>query len=110
MTIFDALLAVSSYPVPERVVKSIALKRAVDYEAQADEASLNGKDYRLAVADLYIWLFFAPNVSQGGQSYSFSPEQRSEWKKQALATYKELGDEDALAALQTRYGYMGSKL
>ena len=109
MTAYEALLAVSAYPIPERVIKSTALKRAVDLDAQADKALLASDSFRLAKADLYIWLYFAPNVSQGGQSYSFTDAQREQWKKQAMAIYEELED-DELAALQSQYGYMGSKL
>lgn len=109
MTAYEALLAVSAYPVPERVIKSIASKRAVDLDAEATAALQAGAAFRLAKADLYVWLFFAPNVSQGGQSYSFTDAQRELWKRQAMATYEELGD-DELAALQSQYGYMGSKL
>jgi len=109
ITVFDALLAVSAYPIPARVIKSTALKRAVDLEVPADEANVKTDAFRLATADLYVWLFFAPNVSQGGQSYSFTEPQRDWWKKQAMDIYEEL-DPDALSALQTKYGYMGSKL
>lgn len=109
VTVFDALLAVSAYPIPARVIKSTALKRAVDLETEADEASVHSDAFRLATADLFVWLYFAPNVSQGGQSYSFTESQRNWWKKQALAIYEELED-DAVDALKTTYGYMGAKL
>lgn len=110
ITVFEALLAVSAYPIPERVIKSTSLKRGVDIDGLATEAAVKSDAFRLAVADLYVWLFFAPNVSQGGQSYSFTDAQREWWKKQALAIYGELDDEEALSALQTTYGYMGAKL
>lgn len=109
ITVFDALLAVSAYPIPERVIKATALKRAVDLGDSASEELVKSDAFRLATADLYVWLYFAPNVSQGGQSYSFTEAQRNWWKKQAMAIYDELED-DALSALKTEYGYMGSKL
>ena len=109
MTVYESLLAVSAYPIPERVIQATALKRAVSLDGTADEATLKSNSYRLATADLYVWLYFAPNVSQGGQSYSFTDEQRKLWLKQAMAIYEELED-DALNALGTQYGYMGTKL
>ena len=109
ITVFDALLAVSAYPIPARVIKATAIKRAVVLEDLASEENVKSDAFRLATADLYVWLYFAPNVSQGGQSYSFTDEQRKWWKKQAMAIYEELED-DALSALQTKYGYMGDKL
>lgn len=109
VTTLEALLAVSSYPIPKRTIETIAVKRAVVLDGEATDEVVKSAPYRLAVADLYVWLYFAPNVSQGGQSYSFTDAQRNWWKKQAMATYEELED-DALSALQGQYGYMGAKL
>ena len=109
MTVLESLLAVSPYPIPQRTIEATALKRAVGLGDTATTELLASDAYRLCVADLYVWLYFAPNVGQGGQSYSFTDSQRDWWKKQALAVYEEL-DETALAALKTTYGYMGSKL
>ncbi len=109
MTIRESLLAVSAYPIPMRTIEATATRRGVDLDGYADSDYMASAPYRLAVADLYVWLFFAPNVEQGGQAYSFTTAQREWWKKQAMAIYGEL-DEDALSALTTRYGYMGAKL
>lgn len=107
-TAYEALLAISAYPIPDRVIRSITAKRGVATEDPASESVQASAPFRLAKADLYIWLYFAPNVSQGGQSYSFTDEQRKWWWKQALAIYEELGDPEA-DALRSQYGYMGSK-
>lgn len=107
-TAYESLLAVSAYPIPDRVIRTISTKRGVVVDDPATESVLVGAPFRLAKADLYMWLYFAPNVSQGGQSYSFTDEQRRLWKKQALDIYDELGDPEA-DALRTQFGYMGSK-
>jgi hypothetical protein len=109
MTIREALLGISAYPIPLRTVEATALRRAVDLDAEARDMILDDPAYRLCVADLYVWLYFAPNVGQGGQSYSFTDSQREWWKRQAMAIYDEL-DDPALSALKTQYGYMGSRL
>lgn len=109
MTVRESLLAISAYPIPMRTIEATALKRTVDLDGDADKSTVASSAYRLALADLYVWLFFAPNVGQGGQSYSFTDAQRDWWKKQAMAIYEELED-DALSALKTTYGYMGDKL
>lgn len=109
MTAYESLLAVSAYPIPDRVIRTTALKRGLNVDDPATESTLGSAPFRLSKADLYVWLYFAPNVSQGGQSYSFTDSQREWWKKQALAIYDELGDEEA-DAMRTQYGYMGSKL
>ena len=109
MTVLESLLGISAYPIPLRTIEAVALKRAVCLDDEATTDIVRGNEYRLAMADLYVWLYFAPNVGQGGQSYSFTDSQREWWKRQAMAIYDELED-DALSALQTTYGYMGSKL
>ena len=108
LSVYESLLAVSAYPIPDRVIRSTAAKRGVDAEGPATASTLAAPEFRLAKADLYMWLYFAPNVSQGGQSYSFTDEQRRLWKQQAMDIYDELGDPEA-DALRTQYGYMGSK-
>ena len=110
MTNRESLLAVSAYPIPMRTIEAISLKRGVDLDAVTTSDGVSSGAYRLALADLYVWLFFAPDVAQGGQSYSFTNAQRDWWKRQALAIYDELGDEDDLSALGSQYGYMGHKL
>ena len=109
MTIREYLLSLSAYPIPMRTIEATCVKRGLSVEGEAEEYA--GMDaFRLAMADIYVWLYFAPNVGQGGQSYSFTDSQREWWKKQALAIYEALGEEDELSALQSQYGYMGSKL
>lgn len=110
MTIRESLLAVSAYPIPMRTIEAISLKREVALDDEADYATVLSSSYRLALADLYVWLYYAPNVSQGGQSYSFTTDQREWWKRQAIAIYGELGEEDELSSLKGKYGYMGSRL
>lgn len=90
-----------------RTIEAKALKRGLDLDGDVTDEDKDS--LRLAVADLYVWLYFAPNVGQGGQSYSFTDSQREWWKKQALAIYDELEDEEA-SALHGQYGYMGSRL
>lgn len=110
MTIRESLLAVSAYPIPMYTIEGISHKREIplDDDFNAGVASTHG--YRLALADVYKWLYFAPNVGQGGQSYSFTAEQRDWWKRQAIGIYKEEGDDSELVGLMGVYGYMGHRL
>lgn len=108
MTIREALLSVSAFPIPPITVEAIAVKRGLDLDSNMDRAGMVSADYRLATADLYFWLFLAPNVAQGGQSYSYADKER--FRKLALAIYKELGTEEEADACKGNYGYMGNKL
>lgn len=110
MTIRESLLAVSAYPIPMRTIEAISHKRGIVLDDDADFGTAGSPVYRLAVADLYLWLYFAPNVAQGGQNYSFTAEQRELWKKQALAIYDEFGEANELSETKGQYGYMGHRL
>lgn len=109
MTIRESLLALSAYPIPMWTIEAISLKRVVALDSEYSLSTSTDSGYRLATADIYKWLYFAPNVAQGGQSYSFTDEQRSLYKKLAMAVYSELGDSE-LGSLKGNYGYMGTRL
>lgn len=109
MTILDSLLAISAYPIPMRTVEAYATKRGLEITDDMEEDMYAGRGYRLATADLMLWLYFAPNVSQGGQSYSLTDAQRAEFRRRALTIYDELGEGDVMNA-GVRYGYKGENL
>lgn len=107
-TVLEALKAVSAYPVPLRTLVETAEQRGLTLSVEATKEVLSGRDYRLAYADLLLWLSIAPNITQGGQSFSFTDEQRQQLRNQAQAMYDELDEESAAA--KTIYGYKGSRL
>lgn len=109
MTILDSLLAISAYPIPLRTIEAYCSKRGLEMEDDADTDTFKTREYRLASADLMLWLYFAPTVSQGGQSYSLTDAQRAEFRRRAMAIYDELGDEDDKNN-GIRYGYKGQNL
>ncbi len=107
--VIDSLKSVNAYPVPLRTLVETAEKRGLDLDKDATREVLNGKDYNLAKADLFLWLSFAPDVSQGGQSFSFTDEQRTRLRNQAKALYAEF-EPDGSATQKPIYGYKGSRL
>lgn len=109
VTIAEALRGLSAYPIPERTLVGIATARGLLLDDDATRESLRGRAYRLTCADLLVWLSQAPFVSQGGQSYTFSSEQRTTMRAQASAIYAELGEKDALN-IRPSYGYKGTNL
>lgn len=109
-TVADILRGLNAYPLPLRTLTEFALKRGVDLDAEATADVLSGKAYNLAAADVLMWLSFAPDIAQGGQSYSFTDEQRKQLRRRALALYGQYDPESDDAAQKPLYGYKGSRL
>lgn len=107
MTIYEALRGINAYPIPTRTLDEICTRRGLDGAAEAAVADLTSSTFNLAKADVLVWLSYAPNVSQGGQSYNFTDEQREKFRQEAAALLDEFGEDEQL---RTRYGYKGSRL
>lgn len=105
--ILDTLKGINAYPVPIRTILEIAGKRQVDVNEELNTEVLASRGYNLCRADLLIWLSYAPNVTQGGQSYSFTDEQRLHMRRMAQQLYDEFEEE---AIPKTIYGYKGKRL
>lgn len=108
-TILDAIKSVTLYPLPSRTIEQIAVRMGCALNDEATQERLTGTAYNLAKADVLKWLASAPNVSQGGQSYSFTEEQRQQFRNEANALYREFGADDSATA-KPIYGYKGSRL
>lgn len=106
MKIREALIAISSYPIPPAAVQVICTARGVDADAEFTLALAAEADYKKAMADLYIWLSEAPNITQGEVDFSFSSAERAYMRRKAAAILNEAGENiDG-----DQYGYMGSVL
>ena len=108
MKTVESLQGINAYPVPGQALLTIMAKRGLDPQAEVTQEILTGAPFNLARADVLYWLSMAPNVSQGGQSYSFSEEDRRRMRKEALALWEELGEDDS--ANRVQYGYKGDRL
>ena len=107
--VIESLKGVSAYPIPLRTLVETAEKKGLDLDGEATAEVLTGKAYNLARADLFLWLSFAPDISQGGQSFSFTDEQRTRLRNQAKTLYGEF-EPDGSVAQKPMYGYKGSRL
>lgn len=107
-TTIEALKSINAYPIPLRTLTETAERRNLSVTAEATQEVLQSKAYRLAKADLLLWLSIAPDISQGGQSFSFTDEQRKDFKRQAQGIYDVL--EPSQNAGRVTYGYKGSRL
>lgn len=108
VTVLDSLLSVSAYPIPLRTLVGAVESRGLDPTAEATPEVVRSERYKLAKADVLMWLSLAPDVSQGGQSYSFSDDQRVQLRNRANALYGECVDETDKP--RPTYGYKGNRL
>lgn len=107
-TLLEALRGINSYPIPLRTIHEVAERRGVDIHAETSLCALKSREFNLSCADLLLWLSYAPNVTQGGQSYSFTDEQRLRMRNMAQQLYDELEEDGGLP--KTLYGYKGKRL
>lgn len=108
-TILESLKSVNAYPIPLRSLVETAEGRGLTLSDEATKEVMTSRAYRLAVADLLLWLAIAPDITQGGQSYSFTDEQRKLLRSRATAVYGEF-DENVAGVGGVAYGYKGSRL
>ena len=107
-TVLEKLKGINAYPVPLRTLIEVSELRGLSLNDTATKEIMAGKAYKLAKADLYMWLSIAPNIGQGGQSFSFTDKQRQQFRNQAKALYDECGEVSATS--KPIYGYKGSRL
>lgn len=107
-TVLETLKGINAYPIPLRTLFELVEVRGLSLEETARHDTLVSKAYKLAKADLLLWLSFAPNITQGGQSYSFTDEQRQHFRNQAKALYDDCGE--VSSTTKPIYGYKGSRL
>lgn len=107
MTILESLTSICGYPISPRYVESVAIKRGIDINAELSADLMNESAYQLASADVMAYLVTAPTISQGGQSYSLTDDQRRLFLSRSEAIYAEFGGNDKS---KTIYGYKGSRL
>lgn len=108
-TINDVLTGVTMYPIPNRTLEGIAVRRGVSLSSAATEEILRSPAVGLARADVLSWLALAPNVSQGGQNYSFSEEQRQQFRNEANRLYSSFSADDTTSKKPV-FGYKGNRL
>ena len=107
-TVLEALKGINSYPIPLRTLTETAERRGVLLERETTAEILKGRNFNLCRADLLLWLSYAPNITQGGQSYSFTDEQRTKMRNLAQQLYDEFEEEENVP--KTIYGYKGKRL
>lgn len=95
------------YPLPSATLDGVCIRRGLSRDTEATTDVFRSAAYRLAEADVLTWLAAAPNISQGGQNYTFSDEQRKTYRTRAAAVFEEL---EGGAVKSSIFGYKGDRL
>lgn len=99
-----ALMSISSYPIPAPVIENIAGAAGLEPDTEVDLEVRQSDPFRRATAGVYQYLSEAPNVSQGGISYTFSEEERTRFAQRASNILASLGESQEA---EIEVGYMG---
>ena len=105
MTLSEYLRGLTNYPVSEEALQSIVRRRGLDGKSTTADA----KRFSLVTADVYRWLSTAPDISQGGQSYSLSDNIRESYRRRANGLYRAGGEPESVLEEHPRYGYKGER-
>ena len=105
MTISAALKSINNYPIPSSTIENIADEAGLgDVKQTVTVKMRKGRDFKRATAYVYRFLAEAPNVTQGGISYTFNEDERSRFARRAAAILDELGEGDQT---DVQCGYIG---
>lgn len=108
MKVSQLLQSINTYPIPANIILEAGIKYGLEIEADATKEIVQSSEFKLAKADIYTFLAGAPNVTQNGISFSFTPEQRTYFLNVASSIRKEEGVEDPTTGQD--YGYVGEDL
>lgn len=104
----QSLKGLSAYPVPPATLQNIAEETGIALQMEMTPELRAERGFKRAKALVYRFLSHAPNISQGGISYSFSEKEREHFSSMADKLFEQAGDDDAL--LRGEYGYIGEDL
>ena len=90
MTIADAILALTIYPITSNTVEVAVVTRGLAMDTTFDATVSASKAYRLATADIYTYLSVAPSV--GEQEVKVTLKDQGRFERYAQEIYGELGD------------------
>ena len=108
MTILESLRSLSGYPIPTATIENITEAQSLYMLDEATPGVRQSTEYRKAEAFVYLFLSDAPNVSQGGVSYSFSEEERRRFRNRATGILSEVTSYHSNSFVN--YGHKGEDL
>lgn len=105
MLISESLKTINSYPIPDLTIEKVGIDRGLTITDEYTAAVAVTQSYELATADVYMWLYAAPNVKE--QEISFSSDDRDKFFNLANLIYGKYGD--AKYSGKGKFGFKGDK-
>jgi hypothetical protein len=110
MTITEALKHSTGYPVPDSVLIDISRTRGLDPEEQVTATIQASDKFRLANADVAMWVSFAPNISEGGVNVSLLYSDRKALREGANRVYGGLNDPRYTPPIRQTFSFEGEDI
>lgn len=109
MTISEALKGLTGYPIPVATLDYILTTSDIDGAAEFSVSISQSAEYKRAEGYVFRYLSEAPNVSQGGVSYSFTADDRTRFANRAKSLLLAAGVEDEYET-GVNFGFQGETL
>lgn len=107
MTVQQSLKSITAYPIPTATLQDIAEGCGLGIDEDVSPDRQQSKELKRAKARIYIYLITAPNISQNGISFSFTAEERKQFKVIAKDLLRQVGDDTSILSNGVKYGYVG---
>lgn len=107
MTTLQSLKSLTAYPIPPATLQDIAEGCGLQLDAELTPELRASTEMKRAKAHTYIYLITAPSISQNGVSFSFTAEERKQFKTLAKTLLNEIGDDTSALGNGVKYGYVG---
>jgi hypothetical protein len=64
MTISESLISLNSFPIPTSFISKVGIDRDLIVSEEYTYIISNFKNYQLAIADVYMWLYGQPSITE----------------------------------------------
>lgn len=105
MTLLESLQSLSNYPVSSEYVQGVLTEEGIDPAMDLTPETAHDTGFLRAKRRVCLYLATAPNITQGGISYSLDSTARGHFIEMASDIAEELSDSDG-----GRFGYIADEL
>lgn len=105
MTLLESLQSLTNYPVSPEYVEGVLTEEGMSADTQLTPETAHSAGFLRAKRRVCLYIATAPNLSQGGISYSLDANARGQFIEMASDIAEALSEDEG-----GRYGYIGDEL